>query len=100
MPEKETINAVFILIRMQEEYRAKGKKLYMYFVNQEKTIYKASRKVMELEIRKKGIPEALVRSVIGLYEEAKTKVRWIPGCQRSMRLKWECTKDLCSHLIY
>ena len=36
MPERGTIDAVFILRRMQEEYYAKGKKLYMCFVDLEK----------------------------------------------------------------
>ena len=30
MPERGSIDAVFILRRMQEEYHAKGKKLYMF----------------------------------------------------------------------
>ena len=33
MSERRTIDAVFILRRMQEEYHAKGKKLYMCFVD-------------------------------------------------------------------
>ena len=32
MPERGTIDTVFILKMMQEEYHAKGKKLYMCFV--------------------------------------------------------------------
>ena len=24
---------------------------------------------------------------------------WILSCQRSLRLKWGCTKDLCSHIF-
>ena len=36
MSEKGTIDAVFILRRMQEEYHAEGKKLYMCLVNLEK----------------------------------------------------------------
>ena len=36
MPGKGTIDALFILKRMQEEYRDKGRKLYMCFVNIEK----------------------------------------------------------------
>ena len=34
-PRRGTIDAVFILRRMQEEYHANGKMLYMCFVNQE-----------------------------------------------------------------
>ena len=36
MPERGTIVPVFILRRMQEEYHAKGEKLYMCFVDLEK----------------------------------------------------------------
>ena len=36
MLERGTIDAVFILTRMQEEYHAKGKKLYMCFVDLDK----------------------------------------------------------------
>ena len=36
MPERGTIDAVFILRRLQEEYHAKGKKLNMCFVELEK----------------------------------------------------------------
>ena len=36
MPERGTIDAVFILRRMQEEYHTKGKKLYVCFVGLEK----------------------------------------------------------------
>ena len=75
MPEKGTIDAVFILRRMQEEHHAKGKKLYMYFVNLEKAFDRVLRKVLEWALRKKVIQEVLVRSVMGLYMGAKTRVR-------------------------
>ena len=45
-------------------------------------------------MRKKGIPKVLVRSVMSLYEGAKTE--WILSCQMSLRLKLGCTKDLLS----
>ena len=51
MPESETIHAVFILRRMQEEYHAKGKKLYMCFVDLEKAFYRVPKKVLELPMR-------------------------------------------------
>ena len=38
MPERETIDAAFILRRLQEEYHAKGKKFNMCFVDLEKAI--------------------------------------------------------------
>ena len=71
MPETGTIDAVFILTRMQEEYHAKGKKLYMCFMELEKAFVRVPRKVEEWALRKKEIPEVLVRTVMSLYEGAK-----------------------------
>ena len=68
------IDAVFIL-RLQEEYLDKGKTLYMCFVDVEKAFYRVPRKVLEWAMRKRGIPEAMVRAVMSLYEGAKTRVR-------------------------
>ena len=53
MPERGTIDNVFILRRMQEEYHAKVKKMYMCFVDIEKAFDRDPRKVMELGMRKK-----------------------------------------------
>ena len=38
MPERGTIDAVFILRRLQEEYHAKGLKLYVCFVDLDKIL--------------------------------------------------------------
>ena len=59
---------------MQEEYREKKKKLYMYFVDIEKAFGRVPRKVMEWTIRKKGLSEVIVRAVMSLFHKAKTKV--------------------------
>ena len=74
MPERVTIDAVYILIRMQQEYHAKGNKLYICFVELEKAFDRISWKVLKWALRKKGIPDVLVRSVMSLYEGAKTRV--------------------------
>ena len=70
-----TIDAVFILRRMQKEYNAKGKKLYMCFMDLKKAFYRVPRKILQWEMMKKGIPEILVRSVMSLNEGAKIRVR-------------------------
>ena len=57
MPERGTIDAVFILRWLQEEYGAKGKKLYMCFVDLEKAFDSVPRKVLEWTLRKKEISE-------------------------------------------
>lgn len=71
MPGKGTIDSVFILRRLQEEYLDKPKKLYMCFVDLERAFDGVLRKVLEWAMRKRGIPEAMV----SLYEGAKTRVR-------------------------
>ena len=75
MPERATIDAVFISKKMQEEYHAKGKKLHICFVDIEKAFDRVPRIVLEWAMRKKEIPEVLVRSVMSLHEGAKTKER-------------------------
>ena len=54
MPEKGTVDATFIVRRMQEKYQKKGKKLYMCFVDMEKAFDRAPRKVIEWAMRKKS----------------------------------------------
>ena len=75
MSERGTIDAVFILRRMKEEYQAKGKNLYMCFVYLEKAFDRVLRKVLEWAMRKKGIPNVFVRPVMSLYEGAISRVR-------------------------
>ena len=31
--------------------------------------------------------------------DQRQESKWIVSCQRSLRLKWGCTKDLCCHLF-
>ena len=87
MPGKGTIDAVFILRRLQEEYRDKGKKLYMCFVDLEKAFDRVPRKVMEWAMRKRGIPEIMVRAVMSLYTGAKTRVRVGSGLSEEFWVK-------------
>ena len=63
MPGKGTTNALFISRRMQEEFRGREKKLYMCFVDLEKASDRVPRKVMEWALRKKRLPEVLVKAV-------------------------------------
>ena len=75
MPGRRTTDALFVVRRMQEEYRDKKKKLYLCFVNIEKAFDRVPRKVMEWALRKKGLPEVIVGAVMSLYHGTKTKVR-------------------------
>ena len=74
-PGKRTVNAIFIVRRMQEKYQKKNKKLYMCFVGMKKVFDRVPRKVMECAMRKKGLSEVMVRAVMILCDGAKTRVR-------------------------
>ena len=74
-PGKGTTRALFMLGRLQEEFRGREKKLYMCFVDLEKAFDRVPRKVMEWALRKKGLAEVLVQAVMTLYEGSRTKVR-------------------------
>ena len=52
MPGKGTTHALFILKRMQEEFRGREKKLYECFVDLEKAFDRVPRKVMEWALKK------------------------------------------------
>ena len=75
MAGKGTIGAVFILRRIQGEYLVKQRKLYMCFVDFEKVFDRVLWNVVEWEMRKSGISEALIRAVMSLYEGAKSEAK-------------------------
>ena len=76
LPGRGTTDTPSIVRKMQEEYREKDKKLYMCFVDLEKTFDRVSRRVMQWALRKKELPEILVKAVVvSLYEGSKTKVK-------------------------
>ena len=75
MPERGTIDAVHILRRQQEKYHAKGKKLYMHFVELEKALNRIPRKMLEWAMKeKKRILQFFARSEMS-QEGAKTRVK-------------------------
>ena len=60
-------DALFTLRRMQEEFRGREKKLYICFVDLEKAFDRVPKKVMKWALRKKSLPEVLVKAVMSLY---------------------------------
>ena len=55
MPGKGTIDALFLVRRLQEQQQAKDKKMYMCFVDLKKAFNRVPRTVMEWTIRKKDL---------------------------------------------
>ena len=75
MPGKDTTQVLFILRRMQGEFRKREKTLHTCFVDLEKAFDRVLRKVMEWALRKKRLAEVLVQALMSLYEGSRTKVR-------------------------
>ena len=74
MPGRGTADAVFVLRRLGEKFRAKNKKLFGIFVDLEKAFDRVSREVIRFSLRRKGVPEYLVNGVMSLYKGCKAAV--------------------------
>ena len=75
------------------------KKLNMCFVDLEKAFVRVPRKALEWAFRKEGISEVLVRSVMSLYEGARTRVRVDSELSQEIEAKVEMHHDLCCHIF-
>ena len=73
LPERGTIDAVFIL-RLSEKFRAKSKKLLFIFVDLEKAFDWVPREVIRFALKREGVPEYLVNGIMSLYKGCKTAV--------------------------
>ena len=87
MPGRGTMDALFLVRRLQEEHQAKDKRMYMCFVDLEKAFDGVPRGVTEWDMRKKGLPEILVKTMMSLYEGAETKVRVGSGLSEEFSVK-------------
>ena len=73
MPERGTVDAVFVLRRLSEKFRAENK-LFFIFVVLEKAFDRVPREILHFAFRRKGVPEYLVNGVMSLYKGCKTYV--------------------------
>ena len=86
-PGKGTTDAIFIMQQVQEKHQAKRKKLYYAFVDSEKEFDRVPREVVRLTLRKLGVDEWLIGTVMALYTEACTIVRTDAGLSESFEVK-------------
>ena len=75
MPGRSTVDAIFILRRIQKSYIEKNRKLFICFVDLEKAFDRVPKKVIEWVLKKKLVSERLVQAVMSMYKEAKTRVQ-------------------------
>ena len=73
-PGRGTVDAVFVLRRLSEKFRAENKKLFFIFVDLEKVFDRVPREVNCFALKRKGVPEYLLNGVMSLYKGCKTAV--------------------------
>ena len=73
--------------QVQEKHEAKKKKLYYAFVDLEKAFDRVPREVVRWALRKLGVDEWLIRTVMALYIEVFTIVRTYAGLSESFEMK-------------
>ena len=86
MHGKETTDAIFIMRQVHEKHQAKKKKLYYAFVDLEKAFDRVPKEVVRWALRKLGVDEWLIRTVMALYTEACTVVRTDAGLSESFEV--------------
>ena len=74
MKGRGTVDAIFIMRQLQEKRLEGNRKLYCAFVDLEKAYDRIPREVMFWCLRKRKIPEKLVRLVEMIYRRTRTKV--------------------------
>ena len=74
MSGRGTVNAVFVLRRLSEKFRAKNKKLFFILVDLKKAFDQVPREVICFAFRRKGVPEYLLNEVIFLSKSCKTTI--------------------------
>ena len=74
MPEKSSIDAIFIPRRLQEKNIEKKKKLYHIFVDLEKALDRVPLRTIEWPLRRQHVPEQLFQLVMCLYIGSRSKV--------------------------
>ena len=79
MSGKGTTNAIFIMRQVQERHQVRKMKLYYAFVYLEKEFDAVSREVVRWSLKKLGVDEWLIRTVMALYTNDCTVVRTYAG---------------------
>ena len=73
--------------QVQQKHQARKKKLYYAFVGLGQTFDRVPGEVLRWALRKLGVDEWLIRTVIALYTEACTVVRTDTGLSESFEVK-------------
>ena len=72
---RSSTGAILIVRQLQEKFVMKKKKLYHIFVDLVNAFDLIPRDVIERALRRKGIPDSMVKAIMALYAETTSRVR-------------------------
>ena len=89
MPDRSTMEAIYLLRRLMERYRDHQKDLYMVFIDLENAYDRVPREVLWRVLEKKWVRIAYIQALKDMYHSAGTKVRTCEGDTKLFKITME-----------
>ncbi|KAL2947084.1 hypothetical protein AAZX31_20G050700 [Glycine max] len=75
MPGRSTMEAIYLLRRVMEQYRMDQQDLHLIFIDLEKAYDSVPREILWKALEKKGVRVAYIRAIQDMYDRVSTSVR-------------------------
>ncbi|KAL5133996.1 LINE-1 retrotransposable element ORF2 protein [Glycine soja] len=79
MPGRSTMEAIYLLRRVMEQYRMAQQDLHLIFIDLEKAYDRVPREILWKALEKKGVRVAYIRAIQDMYDRVSTSVRTQDG---------------------
>ncbi|KAH1219602.1 LINE-1 retrotransposable element ORF2 protein [Glycine max] len=79
MPGRSTMEAIYLLRRVMEQYRMAQQDLHLIFIDLEKAYDRVPREILWKALEKKGVRVAYIRAIQDMYDKVSTSVRTQDG---------------------